>query len=447
MTTVENRPRTRPDRRQAPSARGLLLRFAVAGILALAILTVATAVFSRRIAEREGIKEAKRVALASGRGVLEPALTNGIVRMNPDAMRAVDKIVRAGVLGGSLVRVKLWRADATIIYSDEGRLVGRRFTLGANQRRVLSHGGIAAEVSELDKPENQYERPQGKLLEAYLPLETPDRTRLLFEAYFRYEGVADIGRSIWVSFVPLTIGALVLLELIQFPLAWSLARSLRRSQEDREVLLLHAVDSSDRERGRIARDLHDGVVQDLTGVSYALAAAARGNDVRPADRSLFEKTGEQVRDSIGALRSLLVDIYPPNLREEGLRTALEDLLAGVATRGIETSTEFALDERQLSGDVEALLYRGAQEAVRNVLSHADARNVRITVRVDARRAVLTVEDDGGGFDAGAAGAVTESGHVGLRALADLVAEAGGTVEVVSAPGAGTEIRVEVPLAA
>jgi len=432
-------------REPSPSSRDLLLRFGVAGLIALAIVVVATALVSRRVAEREGIAEAERIAWTGGRGVVQPALIDGILEIDPDAVFALDRVVKGAVLSGSLVRVKLWRADGTIVYSDEGKLIGQRYAIDSDERAILESGGIEAEISNLDKPENRFEASQGKLLEAYLPVTTPNGTRLLYEAYFRYEGVADAGRSIWLTFAPITIGALVLLGLVQLPLAWSLASSLRRSQEQRELLLRHAVDASERERGRIARDLHDGVVQDLSGVSFALAAATRNPRLELEERELLETTSTQVRDSVGSLRSLLVDIYPPNLREEGLRTALDNLLAGLANRDIRTSLEFDLDERELDTDVEALLYRGAQEAVRNVLKHAGATHVSVLVAHDDGCALLVVEDDGQGFDAARADAMSEPGHVGLRALADLVAEVGGTVDVASDVEQGTEVRVEIPL--
>lgn len=424
-----------------------MLRFAIAGLVALAIVTVATAFVSRQVAEREGIAEAERIAFASGRGVVQPALRDDIVEIAPAAVLALDRIVKSAVLRGSLVRVKVWREDGTIVYSDEGRLIGQRYELDAEERTALLGGMSDAEISNLTKPENRYEAAQGKLLETYLPVTTPDGTALLFEAYFRYEGVVDVGRSIWLSFAPIVIGALVLLQLVQLPLAWSLTRSLERSQEQREILLQHAVEASDRERRRIAQDLHDGVVQDLTGVSYTLAAAARAPSAGADERRVLESGAAQVRDSIGTLRSLLVDIYPPNLREEGLRTALDNLLAGLANRGISAALEIEVADNELPEGVEALLYRGAQEALRNVVTHAGATMVRVRVTRNDERALLVVEDDGRGFESATAGGVTESGHVGLRALSDLVAEAGGTVDVASAPQQGTELRVEIPLTA
>lgn len=129
-------PAPSSDRRPPPSARRLALRFALVGLIALAIVAVATALVSRRVAEREGIEEAERIAFASGRGVVQPALTNRIFELDPDAVLALDEIVKRAVLRGSLVRVKLWREDGTILYSDEGRLIGKRYPLGPEERSV-----------------------------------------------------------------------------------------------------------------------------------------------------------------------------------------------------------------------------------------------------------------------------------------------------------------------
>ena len=133
------------------------------------------------------------------------------------------------------------------------------------------------------------------------------------------------------------LGALILLALIQLPLAWWLARRVRRGQEERERLLNRALEASDLERRRIARDLHDGVVQDLAAVSYSLSAAAEGAPA-PFDSELRDAAAE-TRHGIGQLRTLLVEIYPPELHRAGLAAALADLLGASEARGVETSLE------------------------------------------------------------------------------------------------------------
>ena len=95
------------------------------------------------------------------------------------------------VLRGPVVRVKLWTLDGRIVYSDEPRLVGRRFELEPPQRAAVRKRIVDADVSDVSKPENRYERRFGKLLEVYLPIEAPGGTSLLFEDYLRYSLVTD----------------------------------------------------------------------------------------------------------------------------------------------------------------------------------------------------------------------------------------------------------------
>ena len=129
------------------------------------------------------------------------------------------------------------------------------------------------------------------------------------------------------QFRPITIAGLLTFLALTVPLVWVLARRLDASADDRERLLLAAVEASDAERRRIARDLHDGVVQDLAGTSFALSATARDLADRPETASRLEALGIGVRHSLRSLRSLLVEIYPPDLRTEGLGAALDDLVA------------------------------------------------------------------------------------------------------------------------
>jgi signal transduction histidine kinase len=234
----------------------------------------------------------------------------------------------------------------------------------------------------------------------------------------------------------------VLLALTQIPLAVSLARKVQRGQREREELLQRAIEASEVERRRIARDLHDGPVQDLAGVSYTLSSAvAEAKDVDPELASALEQTSRQTRESIRALRTLLVDIYPPRLHSEGLVAALSDLLSAITAAGVEATLD-ADPGLHLPPTVEAVLFRAAQESLRNVLEHAGAKSVHVEVRTSADRAVLEVRDDGRGIDASRSDGAE---HFGLRLLADLARDSGGALELDSAPGQGTRVRLEIPL--
>jgi signal transduction histidine kinase len=351
-------------------------------------------------------------------------------------------VVRDEVLSDSLVRVKVWSADGTIIYSDEPRLIGSSYDLDEEELANIEAGLVDAEVSDLTKPENRFEREEGKLLEVYLPLELPSGEKVLFEAYFRYDAVVDNGARIWRSFAPITIGALIVLELVQIPLAWSLAHRLRQRQIEREVLLERAIAASEHERRRIAQDLHDGVVQDLAGVSYTLAAMGRAErDPAPA---ALDGAAETVRAAIESLRTLLVELYPPNLADEGLGPAVSDLLARTRAAGIETTADTARVAPDLPLVVAQLIYRTIQEALRNVVTHADATSVQVVAATERDVTWAEVVDDGRGFDVAQRKAEHGEGHVGLLGLGDLTADAGGRLEITSTPGAGTTVRIEVP---
>ena len=421
----------------------LVIRYALTGLVTLILVSVVTAYISRQLGTQEAIVDARRVASITATAAVEPAVQDSLVQLDPDAILAVDEAVRFQVLERvpSLLRVKIWSRDGTIIYSDQGQLIGERFELDEGALEVLDgpENGSSAEVSDLSEPENRYEEPALKLLEVYMPITTPSGERLLYEAYFRYDGVVEAGRRAWLRFAPVTLGSLLFLEVLQVPLVLSLARRLRRTQEQREHLLQQAIEATDAERRRIASDLHDGVVQDLAGVTFALAATARRVDGEAAVQ--VAQAGDQVRDAVRSLRSLLVEIYPPNLYSEGLEAALGDLMAKLEPRGIEGTMSIDAPD-DLGLDATQLIYRTAQEGLRNVVAHAEARRVDLSVSTRPDKVVLRVIDDGCGLDPD--NIPHQEGHLGLRALAGLASSKGSAIIIESAPGQGTELRLEVP---
>lgn len=213
------------------------------------------------------------------------------------------------------------------------------------------------------------------------------------------------------------------------------------------MLLVRAVEASDDERRRIAADLHDGVVQDLAGISYSLSAAAGSADrqIPSATRSILQDAASGTRDSMRRIRSLLVEIHPPSLRATGLEAALGDLLTPLAGRGIETSLDVA-DGLNLDDDTEQLFYRGTGEAIRNVERHAGASHLAVRVGTRDGWARLEVADDGVGFTQEDRDRSRADGHVGLSLLEELAARMGGSLEVRSTPGEGTTFSLEVPTA-
>jgi signal transduction histidine kinase len=422
-----------------------VLQFAVSGLLATIVIGVLAVALLRPLTTNEAIRDAKQVARLAGKGIVEPNLTNEVLAGDRAATQAFDRLVKENVLRDGLVRVKLWTEDGRVIYSDEPRLRGAQFEIDADELRSLRAGGVGAEVSDLSRDENLFERPEKKLLEVYLMLEGPRGRPVIFESYQRFSSISASGHQLWLTFAPALLGGLLLLQLVNLPLARSMARRLRDAQAQRETLLRRAIDSSDLERRRIAADLHDGVVQDLVGVSYELAAnAERLNGSDDGAHQALTTGAARARDSVRALRALLVDIYPPSLHRVGLHATLADLTKTLTARGIRTTLD-APEELRLPPATEALLFRTAQEALRNAATHAGADEVRVTVAAVDGNAVLEVADDGCGFDPAVLETRPREGHLGLNLVRDLVGDAGGELTIRSAPGEGTAVRVEVPL--
>src|SRR5262249_10089194 len=150
-------------------------------------------------------------------------------------------------------------------------------------------------------------------------------------------------------------------------------RRVRDGQRERQRLLQRAIDASETERRRIAADLHDTTVQDLAAVSYSLAgtsrqlAAAGQQSAAESVEDAARATGEGVRQ----LRTLLVAISPQSFYRDGLGAALRDLLAAAREQGLRTDLTLP-SSPAMRHESEMLIYRAAQEAVRNVVAHASA---------------------------------------------------------------------------
>ncbi|MGY1836811.1 sensor histidine kinase [Blastococcus sp. SYSU DS0510] len=436
--------RRRSGTRRRVSVAGSVTRFTLAGLLVTAALIGVTGVLAQRAGEQEATRSAERIARVVAGGVVEPLLTPEVAAGEPRAVAALDEAVRRVLESGPVVRVKVWAADGRLVWSDEPRLVGRSFPLDDEERAVLSGDVVISHVSDLTEPENRYERGHGALLEAYVGVRDTAGRPLVVEVYQSYDGVAEAAAQAWRRFAPAGLGALLVLELLQIPLAWGLARRLRRSQEGEASLLQAAVDASQAERRRIAHDVHDGVVQDLTGLTYDLDAARLSGSADPGTGALIAGTASGLRRCVSELRRLLVDLSPPPLPAAGLGPALHMLASGLERRGCQVALD-AEEADHLPRPAAALLYRFALEAVRNVSRHSGASAVRITLTRHDDVVTLVVADDGVGFDDARLAERSAEGHLGLRALSDLIGEFGGSLAAASSPGMGTRLTATLPL--
>lgn len=207
------------------------------------------------------------------------------------------------------------------------------------------------------------------------------------------------------------------------------------------------------ERNRLARDLHDSVTQSLYSLTLFTQAArerAEVGDLDPVRQSLA-RIADTARRGLKEMRLLVYELRPLALEDEGLVGALQHRLEMVEGRsGVQTRLLVEPEgDVKLPAAMEKELYRIAQEALNNTLKHANASSVTVRLAVtpsamnpDGRHLVFEVSDDGCGFDPQA---VADKGGLGLTSIRERVEDLGGELNVVSSPGEGTALRVDVHL--
>lgn len=449
MRKLSDRPvTTRWSSRGAgiPSDRAVVLRFMATSLVAVVILAGAGLWLVERLGRSESIRASRESALLVGRGIVGPLITDAVIERDPAAIAKLDRVVRERVLDDEIVQVKVRDATGRVVYSDRSELIGRRFPFDDGDVEAIERRTSDAVVGDVGVADGTSQRQVGAgVLEVDVGVDTPSGQRVVFESFERRTGVFAGGGRLWLAVALILLGAIVLLWLAQVPLTWRMAKQLRRTQDERERLLLRAVEASDVERRRIAADLHDGVVQRLAGTAFSLAAAAERlpSGAIGETKAMLDEAVVSVRGVMRQLRSLIVEIHPPALEHQGLEAALNDLVAPLAARGIATQVRVDPDVNPTS-PVEKLVFRGAQEAVRNVIAHADAQCVTIQVIEDADVVRLVVDDDGRGIDEEQRAAREHSGHVGLTLLAELAGEMDGSCTIQPRPEGGTRLTLEVP---
>ncbi len=219
------------------------------------------------------------------------------------------------------------------------------------------------------------------------------------------------------------------------------AVAVERSERVQRDALRRVVDAQELERRRLARELHDETGQALTSILLGLKSVedAAGDEERQwAARELRELVVTTLQD----VRRLAVELRPKALDDFGLMPALERLAETFAEQmGVETDVSASLGEDRLPHEIETALYRIVQEALTNVVKHARASRVSISLVRKPGSVTAVIEDDGVGFEP----ADTRDGGIGLVGMRERVGLLDGRMEIESAPNAGTTIVTEVPL--
>jgi signal transduction histidine kinase len=241
--------------------------------------------------------------------------------------------------------------------------------------------------------------------------------------------------QLYITFAALTTCCLAAIVSERRRAALDLAESRRREGE-RAAL----------ERQRIARDLHDSVSQSLFSTTLHVRTAQRALERQepgaagPVGEELGE-IGQLTRGALAEMRALIFELQPGALAEEGLVAALTKQASALGAReGLAIEVEGPAARLPLGADFEEQLYRLGQEALANVVKHARAGSATVRIAAEGDTVSIEVADDGRGFDPAAVGPE----HFGLRSMRGRVADLKGRLELTSAPGRGTVLRVEVP---
>jgi signal transduction histidine kinase len=481
-------------RRPSVVARALVQHAAIS-LVALVAVGALAAIICVQVVQDQALRRAEQNGASLARRVVAPMVTPAVEEGDTDALVALNTQVRYRMAGDMIQRIKVWSPNGLILYCDDPRQVGLTFPLDEDDLDALTSGGVDSDISDLDKSENVYDRGFGESLEVYAGVRDTSGNPILVETYFAANRLHADETALIRRIVPVVLAAVIVLGLLLVPLAFTLARRVSRYERERQSMIRLAVEASSAERRRVAGELHDGVIQDLAGVGYALSSIdsqlvtlGRANGERTAgerttgERTASERaTGERaageraageraageraagdaelapvegmlttlhtaqrlVHDDLLALRELTGLQYAADSPAVDPEAALRVVADHVAAEG--TPVEMVVGPLPgLPPAHRAALIRIGREAMRNAAKHAPGSHVVLTLGVSGGNVVLTVVDDGPGFDPHNAVGPVE-GHIGLALLADAAEGAGGRLDVRSRPSHGTTIRATIPL--
>ena len=366
----------------------------------------ASASLGREIEGRADLERVNELVVKRGRA-LSDARTAALLLLDGDAMTVVAV---AGEVSGEAVGANL-RADAApasdVLRAGRGQLISP--AAGADYLDLNPNGAPGAIVPL---------RARGVDLGVLLVFDRLDDAR------------------------PLSADDVLTLEAFGSSAAAAIAAA--RALEDERVRL--SIASSERERQRWARELHDETLQELSALNVMQETALRANDVETL-RGALVRSNDQVGQIISGLQGLITELRPAALDQLGIEAAVETLIHRLESRSelaidldIDLAYEGGRAEARHTPELEATVYRLVQEALTNVIKHADATRARVRIEEEPEVVTVTVEDDGRGFDEGG-----DPDGFGLLGMRERVGLSGGELQVSSVAGRGTRVWAALPV--
>jgi signal transduction histidine kinase len=372
------------------------------------------------------------------RGLEATAAVARAVGFETDLARVLELVVKRG-------RALLNARSLLVLLEDGGEL-----------RVAAAAGEVGADAVGVTLP------LEGTVPGAVMSGGEPERSARLADRVGH--GLEDIGRGaaaalvVSLGFRDRARGVLVALDNLEGPVEFaaeqehlltsfgaSAAIAIATAQSVEAERLKHSVRASESERRRWARELHDETLQELGALKLMLGTAIAKGSTEALEKAVGTSL-DQLELSITSLQSLITELRPASLDELGVQPALEALAKRTSARyGLGVEAEFDLDfysgrhPTRLTDDVESTTYRLVQEAITNAVKHSNGDTISIRVAEEDGCVVVTVRDDGIGFDPDVRG--SGFGLLGMQERVELV---DGRLFIDSAPGRGTIVRAELP---
>jgi signal transduction histidine kinase len=418
-----------------------LARFVLLSALALLVLGVGIRIAGRHVAEDQALSDATKRAAGVGRGIISALVDPGLRDGDPRSMQRVEQALKYRLHDGTFRHVLIFDAQGRVLWSDVDEMVGDRLPIDPQLQDAIRTGTVLPRLPGDENRNPDAFEPGNNLLEVHVPLPATDGGVVVFEAYIDSTAIAADRDRISKKTLPIALGGLLLFQLAILPLAWSLARRIDRASRQQSELVTRSLRAWHEERRRLAQDLHDGVVQDLSAVSFSLPTVASALPATPegsAARSTIDRMSDLLQRDLHALRTMILDLMPTDLREVGLTSALVSLSERYRDDDLDISVEVE-EGLHLGEDIMGVVYRVVREGLRNVQKHARARHARVVVSRDADSVVVVVTDDGRGLEQ-----QVSHKRFGLRLLKAMIDDLGGVFALSSGAGGGTEMQVRIP---
>jgi signal transduction histidine kinase len=426
------------------TGNGLLRQFATLSLIVIGLITVTLSLVISYYMRKDLLDREWRLAADFARTEVLYHLTPADfdAPMTRQAQEHFTRLYEQMLMMPEIVRVKIYDAAATVVWSDEARLIGRRFP-GNQELASALRGSTTVSVETEPKGENVYERNSaGGLVEVYVPIVFPGTARVagVVETYkLPGQVFANIRRGqLIVAATALAGGVVLYLSL------FSVVRLVARRLESQRALTAHLQVEREQERTSIAHEAREQLAQVLSALKIDLSRMAANPPHEP--EALQARMRGMVTLVDAAMKSALQiasDSRPGILDTLGLAAALDwEARRFQARTNIQCQFTSRFHELDLDQEHRTVMFRFFQEALSNVARHAGATHVTVGLEKEAGRLVLVVEDNGRGITGQEIDDPKSLGLLTMRESAHLL---GGEFLISGAPGHGTRLTLTIPL--